>query len=69
MAIKAKVFNKKKVPTVSSVMNIIKETVHETENCSHDDHGEVSVFLTRVESKLIHLFDNYVHNRTNSIKG
>ena len=68
MAIKARVFNKNKVPSVATVMNIIKETVHETETCSHDDHGEVSVFLTRVESKLLRLFDNYI-NRTDSIKG
>jgi len=39
-------------PTVREIMHAIKEAVHETESCNHSDHGEVSIFLTRVESKL-----------------
>ena len=39
-------------PTVRDILHAVKEAVHETENCNHSDHGEVSVFLTRVESKL-----------------
>ncbi len=47
--------NKSNKPSVRSIMHAVKEAVHETENCSHDDHGEVSLFLTRVEDKITKL--------------
>lgn len=39
-------------PTVREIMSAIKEAVHETESCEHSDHGAVSIFLSRVESKI-----------------
>ena len=56
-----------KTPTVRSIMHAVKEAVHETESCSHNDHGDVSIFLTRVEDKITKLLATTTN--TDSIMG
>lgn len=63
MAIKTK----PNTPSVRSIMHAVKEAVHETESCNHNDHGEVSIFLTRVEDKITKLLANTTN--TDSIMG
>ena len=45
-------------PTIRAIMHAVKEAVHETESCKHSDHGDVSIFLTRVETKIIKLLSS-----------
>ena len=54
------------IPTVRSIMHAVKEAVHETESCKHNDHGDVSIFLTRVEAKITKLLSA---GTTDSITG
>ena len=44
--------------TIRAIMHAVKEAVHETESCKHSDHGDVSIFLTRVETKLTRLLSS-----------